>query len=115
MSGYSAIGKKPAAIAPSKTMTIEITQARTGRSMKKRANMVLCPFEGRRSGIRSEGSAPGVRGQESGVRSQESDATRVSSADFCLLPPDPGLQPPPFGWPFLAADVWLLTLACPQA
>src|SRR5580765_6402629 len=39
MSGYSAIGKKPAAIAPRSMMMIEITQARTGRSIKKRANM----------------------------------------------------------------------------
>src|SRR5437764_6225449 len=39
MSGYSAIGKKPAPIAPRSMMMIEITQARTGRSIKKRASM----------------------------------------------------------------------------
>src|SRR5262249_24711788 len=39
ISEYSAIGKKPAEIAPKRTMTTEITHARTGRSMKKRASM----------------------------------------------------------------------------
>src|SRR5216684_1136755 len=38
ISGYSAIGRKPAAMAPSRMMTTEITHARTGRSMKKRAS-----------------------------------------------------------------------------
>src|SRR5262249_55698266 len=33
------MGKKPAAMAPSRMMTIEMTHARTGRSMKKRASM----------------------------------------------------------------------------
>src|SRR5882724_257545 len=37
--GYWAIGRRPAAMPPSRTMTIEMTHARTGRSMKKRANM----------------------------------------------------------------------------
>src|SRR5262249_2452469 len=32
------MGKRAAAMAPSRTMTIEITHARTGRSMKKRAS-----------------------------------------------------------------------------
>src|SRR5262249_12916785 len=35
------MGKKPAAMAPSRTMTIEMTNARTGRSMKKRASMTV--------------------------------------------------------------------------
>src|SRR2546422_10970012 len=39
ISGYSAIGRRPAAMPPSRTMTIEMTHARTGRSMKKRATM----------------------------------------------------------------------------
>src|SRR5207245_1265459 len=38
MSGYSATGKKPAAMAPSRMITTEITHARIGRSMKKRAS-----------------------------------------------------------------------------
>src|SRR5207247_3109971 len=38
ISGYSATGKKPAAMAPSRMITTEITHARTGRSMKKRAS-----------------------------------------------------------------------------
>src|SRR3954447_14410114 len=36
--GYWAIGSRPAAMPPSRTMTIEMTHARTGRSMKKRAS-----------------------------------------------------------------------------
>src|SRR5438445_13739461 len=36
--GYWATGSRPAAIPPSRTMTIEMTHARTGRSMKKRAS-----------------------------------------------------------------------------
>src|SRR5580700_6422168 len=40
-SGYWAIGRRAAAIPPSRTMTREITQARTGRSMKKRASITL--------------------------------------------------------------------------
>src|SRR5919199_1584160 len=36
--GYCAIGSRPAAMPPSRTMTIEMTHARTGRSMKKRAS-----------------------------------------------------------------------------
>src|SRR6266853_3648644 len=39
ISGYSATGRRAAAMAPSRMMTMEITQARTGRSMKKRASM----------------------------------------------------------------------------
>jgi hypothetical protein len=38
ISGYSAIGSIPAAIAPSIKITIEITHARTGLSMKMRAS-----------------------------------------------------------------------------
>src|SRR5229473_2913522 len=41
ISGYSATGKKPAAMAPSRMITTEITHARTGRSMKKRASMTV--------------------------------------------------------------------------
>src|SRR5207248_4346269 len=37
--GYCAIGSSAAAMSPINTMTIEMTQARTGRSMKNRANM----------------------------------------------------------------------------
>jgi hypothetical protein len=33
------MGKKPAAMAPNSTMTMEITHASTGRSMKNFANM----------------------------------------------------------------------------
>jgi hypothetical protein len=40
MSGYSAIGKNPTAMAPRRTITTEITHARTDRSMKKRASMI---------------------------------------------------------------------------
>src|SRR5262245_54923701 len=58
MSGYSAMGKNPAAIAPKSTMMIEITQARTGRSIKKRANMIVRGWSEDRS-----------RGQESAARS----------------------------------------------
>src|SRR5437660_8960444 len=36
--GYWATGSRPAASPPSRTMTIEMTHARTGRSMKKRAS-----------------------------------------------------------------------------
>src|SRR3954464_12491141 len=36
--GYWAIGSRPAAMPPSRTMTTEMTHARTGRSMKKRAS-----------------------------------------------------------------------------
>src|SRR3954470_19656616 len=36
--GYWAIGSRPAAMPPSRTMTIEMTHARTGRSIKKRAS-----------------------------------------------------------------------------
>src|SRR5437588_10309725 len=38
--GYCAIGSSSAAMAPSSTITIEMTHARTGRSMKKRASMI---------------------------------------------------------------------------
>src|SRR5262245_7608712 len=58
MSGYSAMGINPAAIAPRRTMMIEITQARTGRSIKKRANIAV------------------TRSQESGDRKQESGISR---------------------------------------
>src|SRR5260370_28530771 len=43
ISGYSATGRRAAAMAPSRMMTMEITQARTGRSMKKRASMAVLP------------------------------------------------------------------------
>src|SRR5206468_13133390 len=38
--GYCAIGNRPAASAPIRTMTIEMTHASTGRSMKNRASML---------------------------------------------------------------------------
>src|SRR5262245_56517107 len=38
MSGYWAIGRLTSASSPIRTMTIEMTQAKTGRSMKNRAN-----------------------------------------------------------------------------
>src|SRR5512132_2825277 len=52
-SGYCATGSRLAAMPPSRTMTIEMTHARTGRSMKKRANMtgLLLGFLGLRGGI----------------------------------------------------------------
>jgi hypothetical protein len=44
ISGYSAIGRRAAAILPRRMMTHEITQARTGRSMKKRASIIVLGF-----------------------------------------------------------------------
>ena len=44
ISGYSAIGSSAAAMTPSRTMTSEITHARTGRSMKNRANIGQSTF-----------------------------------------------------------------------
>src|SRR3954463_7877994 len=41
--GYWAIASGPAAMPPSRTMTIEMTHARTGRSMKKRASTAGLP------------------------------------------------------------------------
>ena len=38
MSGYWAIGRAIIAISPTRTMTMEMTQAKTGRSMKNRAS-----------------------------------------------------------------------------
>src|SRR5215831_11428507 len=52
------MGRRPAAMRPSRTMTIEMTHARTGRSMKKRASMT-----GLLSGLR------GSRGGTSGLQS----------------------------------------------
>src|SRR6516225_2701474 len=39
MSGYCAMGRLTTAMRPASTMTIEMTHAKTGRSMKKRANI----------------------------------------------------------------------------
>src|SRR6516162_4166965 len=44
ISGYWAIGRLTADISPTRTMTIEMTQAKTGRSMKKRAS-TSSPFD----------------------------------------------------------------------
>src|SRR5262249_30230682 len=43
MSGYWATGRISRATSPPRTMTMEMTQAKTGRSMKKRANMARPP------------------------------------------------------------------------
>ena len=42
-SGYSATGKRPAAMPPSRRITMESTHARTGRLMKKRS-MAVIPY-----------------------------------------------------------------------
>src|ERR1700722_12021133 len=63
------MGRRAAAIAPSRTMTMEITQARTGRSMKKRAS--TAGLHGRKSEVGSQKSA--VRGRKSEVRGQKSE------------------------------------------
>src|SRR4051794_12585628 len=42
MAGYWAMGRPTRAIQPTRMMTMEMTQAKTGRSMKKRASMG-CP------------------------------------------------------------------------
>ncbi len=51
ISGYSAIGSRKAEMPPSRMMMIEITQARTGRSMKKRASMISLRYGGRTAGL----------------------------------------------------------------
>src|SRR2546421_12042254 len=61
MSGYWAIGRRAAAMAPSRMMTREITQARTGRSMKKRANMIVLRVRDRVAGLGGRGSRRGLR------------------------------------------------------
>src|SRR5262249_20468727 len=64
------MGRRPAAMPPSSTMTIEMTHARTGRSMKKRASMTVLLFCGRGSGpgcglrkARRSVGAPGFGGR----------------------------------------------------
>src|SRR5262249_50655876 len=58
------MGKKPAAMAPSRMITTEITHARTGRSMKKRASMIILRSERRvvspRIAIRGLGLVPSL-------------------------------------------------------
>jgi hypothetical protein len=44
ISGYCEIGSTARAASPNRTMTIEITQAKTGRSMNTRAN--ISPLRG---------------------------------------------------------------------
>src|SRR4051812_49370150 len=71
ISGYWAIGRENTAARPARAMTIEMTQAKTGRSMKKRAN-TGCLLSGFRLGaggnrglrvVRSRGgAAAGPRG-----------------------------------------------------
>ena len=56
MSGYWAIGRTSAASPPSRTMMIEMTQAKIGRSMKKRASIEPVPF--RRNKRSCERSSP---------------------------------------------------------
>src|SRR5204862_801406 len=60
ISGYSATGRRAAAMAPSRTMTRDITQARTGRSTKIRASMIVFLFGGRRSEVGDRESGRGL-------------------------------------------------------
>src|SRR5262245_47343214 len=82
MSGYSAMGKNPAAIAPSSTMMIEITQARTGRSMKKRANMGVTWVQ-----------EPGIRGQELGLVANCQQPNETATGDWSLASTNTRLLP----------------------
>jgi hypothetical protein len=47
--GYSEIGSRKAAMAPTSVMAIEITAAKTGRSMKKRARRIVASLRLRRA------------------------------------------------------------------
>src|SRR5437763_917249 len=83
ISGYCATGNVQTATPPASVMTMDSTEAKIGRSMKKRENMGI---RGQGPGVTGRGQRSEVRGQRSEVRGQNSrQRSAVTALTSCYL------------------------------